>query len=172
MNRQGQIALLTAPTSAPTARTGRNPWTAWLVEVGVALLIAGWLGFHLIPQLRARMELLDYRSTMHDLTGMVQAMPSRARAQHRVLQLHVDASQGAFHLAATQGTTTSYDTIERTLWLPKGLEVSEAPVLLTALPSGRLSATSIVVVAPVYHRLFRLTTTEQGLVHLHEEPTL
>jgi len=171
MNRKGQL-VLTGPPRTSAARTVRNPWTAWLVEVGVALCLAGWLGLHIIPQLQGQMELLDYRSTMHDLTDMVQAMPSRAMAQRRVIQLRVDASQGAFHLAMTQGTSRLYETIERTLWLPKGLEISEAPALLTALPTGRLSAGSIVIIAPVYNRLFRLTTTERGLVHLDEEPTL
>jgi hypothetical protein len=88
------------------------------------------------------------------------------------MQLRVDVSQGAFHLSTTQGKFKSYETIERTLWLPKGLEISEAPTVLTALPTGRLSAGSIVIIAPVYNRLFRLTTAERGLVHLDEEPTL
>jgi hypothetical protein len=171
MNRKGQM-VLTGPPRTSAIQTVRNPWTAWLVEVGVALLIAGWLGLSILPQLQGQMALLDYRSTMQDLTGMVQAMPSRALAQRRVMQLRVDASQGAFHLATTQGKSTFYDTIERTLWLPKGLEISEAPALLTALPTGRLSAGSIVIIAPVYNRLFRLTTTERGLVRLDEEPTL
>jgi len=172
MNRKGQMALLTESPPLPAVVKKRNPWAAWLVEVGVALLLAGWLGFFVIPQLQSQMELLDYRSTMQDLTSMVQAMPSRAVAQRRVLQLRVDATQRAFHLAMTQEAAASYDTIERTLWLPQGLEINEAPALLTALPTGRLSAGSIIIVAPLYHRLFRLTTTERGLVHLDEEPTL
>ena len=143
-----------------------------MLEVSLALSIAAWLGFIVLPQLSGQMALMDYRSTMQDLTGMVQAMPSRAVAQQRVMQLQVDAPHGAFHLAVTQGKPTSYETVVRSFWLPKGLEISEAPTSITALPSGGFPAVCIVITAPLYNRLFRLTTTAQGLVYLHEEPTL
>ena len=170
MDHKGQIVL--AKPRAGIVRMLSSPWRAWILEVGLALTIAAWLGFIVLPQLHGQMELMEYRSTMQDLTGMVQAMPSRAAAQQRVMQLRVDAPHGAFHLAVTQGKPTPYETIVRSFWLPKGLEISEAPSVVTALPTGGFSAVSIVVTAPFYNRLFRLTTTTQGLVHLHEEPTL
>jgi hypothetical protein len=58
------------------------------------------------------------------------------------------------------------------VWLPTGLEITEAPEALVALPSGELSTGSIIVSAPAYHRIFRLDADPRGVVRLHEEPIL
>jgi len=116
-------------------------------------------------------ELLSYRATMRDLTRTVQAMRSRAKAQHRLLELRVNAVRGVFELASIEGGPNPLQRLERTIWLPKGLTIGAAPDVLTASPTGELPSASIIVEAPSYNRQFRLTTHETGLVQLHEEPT-
>jgi len=119
-------------------------------------------------------EWVGYRSTMRELAHMVRTMRNRALARQRTVQLRVDASRGAFQLTSIQDESQAYETLERTLWLPQGLEVSEAPAELTALPSGQLLLPApIIVDAPSYSRLFRLTADEKtGAVQLHEEPAM
>ena len=148
-----------------------NPWTGWWCQVGAALTMAAWLGLVAIPNLRGEMEWVRYCAILHTLKEIVQAMPAKALARQRSIQLQVDALRGTFRVAVAQAPH-AYDIVEQTLWLPKGLQISDAPGALTAFPTGRLSSSSIVVAAPSYSRLFRLTTNEDGRVELHEESTL
>ena len=120
----------------------------------------------------AQAELLTYRSTMHELSATVRTMRSRALAQRQVVQLRIDRARGMFQLASIRQRPRGYTAVERTLWLPRGLEISSAPTTLTALPNGRVSSASIEVVAPSCNKVFRRTTTAEGTVQLHEESTL
>ena len=139
-----------------------------IVGVGLAIL----LGASVHRWLWAQAEFLSYRSTMRDLTSAVRAMRFQALAKRRTFQLRVDASQGMFQLASIEGKASPYEVVERTIWLPKGLQISDAPTTLAIQPSGQLPSASIVVVAPSYNRFFRLTMDEKGLVQLDEESTL
>jgi hypothetical protein len=143
-----------------------------MIVAAVLVLLVGLLGALAHRGMREEGELLRYRSTMRDLASTVHTMRSRALAKRRIVQLHVDASRGSFQLISLHEGSQPYETLEQTIWLPKGLHISVAPALLTALPTGHLSSTSIVVDAPSYHKLFRLTTDEAGLVRLDEEPAL
>ena len=138
----------------------------------VGLICIGEIGFAAHRWLWHAAELFSYRATMVELTQTLQAMPSRAATQRRTIQLRVDAPHGAFELAAIEDRPTPYEMVERTIWLPNGLHISDAPTTLTALPTGQLSSGSIVVTAPSYNRLFRVTTNEHGRVQLHEESML
>ena len=120
----------------------------------------------------AQMELTRYRTTVQDLTSTVRAIRALAAAQRTTIELRIDAARGIFQLASVHGTSTRYETVSRTIWLPGGLMISDAPAAVTALPTGRLSTSAIVIAAPAYNRLFRLTTHETGLVQLDEESTL
>ena len=117
-------------------------------------------------------ELLSYRSTMQDLTSTIRAMRFRALARQRTFELRIDAARGGLQVVAIQQKRGGYiQTVERTIWLPKGLEITEAPTLVTSLPTGALSTGSILVTAPSYQRAFRVTTDPTGEVRLDEEPT-
>ena len=63
-------------------------------------------------------------------------------------------------------------TVERTLWLPDGLQISEAPAVVKRLPTGRFPETSIVLTAPAFQRVFRITSSHDGRVRCDEESLL
>ena len=137
-----------------------------------SLLIIARIGASTHRWMWEETELAHYRATMQELTRTVRAMHSHALAGRRTIQLHIDTSRGVFQLISVQDKPAPYEIIERTIWLPEGLQVREAPEALTALPTGRMSPTAIIIDAPSHNRLFRLTTTEAGLVQLNEESTL
>ncbi len=137
-----------------------------------SISIVGLVGTSIHHWMWEQAQLLDYRSTMHELTTTIQSMTSLARAQHRMCFLRVDARRNMFQLAKLQAAPQAYETIERTLWLPEGLYVSEAPPALIALPTGELSQAVVVISAPSLNRIFRLTVPPSGVVQCHEEQTL
>ena len=118
-------------------------------------------------------QLLSYRAAMQDLTTTVRASQFKAFAQQRMFMLRVDAPRGQFQLVSmAQRPGELIEHVERTMWLPDGLEISEAPTILRVFPSGGLASSSIVVVAPAHNLQFHLQTSETGEVQLHEESTL
>lgn len=141
-----------------------------LIFASVALISVFGASMH--RWMWAQAEWGRYRTTMQELTATVRTMPSRALAKRRTMHLRIDAARGTFQVTSAQGSSRTYTTVERTIWLPDGLEILEAPEALTASATGRLSAGAIVVAAPAYDRLFRVTTSEAGVVKLHEESTL
>ena len=147
-----------------------RPWALWMVQVSVALALSVWLAVIILPQLRQSMEWASYRTTVQELSDTMRAMRSRAVTQGQGFQLRIDASRGALYVASLRGGAHPYDRIERTIWLPEGLRISEAPGAVTVSPTGRMSPATLVIAAPAYQRSFRLTTDAQGLVYLHEEP--
>lgn len=141
----------------------------------IGFLCAAGLGWGLLAidrWLGGEAERLRHRLTMEDLTTLVRAMRALAVAKGRPLQLRIDASRGAFRMTSVQAGATAYELVERTVWLPKSLEISDAPETVTALPTGQLSAACIIVSAPTQQKRFRLMTSEQGTVQLSEESTL
>ena len=138
----------------------------------ITLLCLGLVGVGGVRWFHREAQLQQFRTTLQNLAYTVQTLQPRAVARHRPMILRIDATRGVFQLTLLQGGQRSYETVEQTLWLPKGLEITEAPASLTVLPAGHLAATTIVVVAPAYNRLFRVTTTARGLVRLDEEPSL
>lgn len=157
------------PSGAAPHGIGRHALRGFRSIVLVGL--AGWLLSAALYQACAQTGLADYRSAMRDLVSTLRVMQSRALLARRTVQLRIDASRGVLQLAAVQGRAP-YETLERTMWLPKALEISEAPPVLTALPGGELVPASIIVTAPSHNRRFRLTINEAGRVELYEEPTL
>ena len=133
-----------------------------------ALLIALPLRYAVQEETR----LLRYRALMESLTGTVRTMRSRAMAEQQIVELRIDASQGVFQLAVVQQGKRPYEALEQTLWLPEGLQISDAPSVVSAFPTGQLSEAVIVVTAPSYHRRFRLMISQLGMVRLFEETML
>ena len=109
---------------------------------------------------------------MLELTDTIRAMRFRSLAKRRAVQLRIDrTSGGAQVVTIIEQPGAQLETVDRTFWLPKGLEISEAPEMVTSSPRGGFSASAIVVTAPAYQRVFRVTTDERGQVRLDEEPT-
>jgi 1,6-anhydro-N-acetylmuramate kinase len=142
-----------------------------LLTGGVAAAIA--LGSSVHRRMLEAAELYRYRAAVRELTQTMRAMRPRAMAQQRTLQLRIDRTHQAFALTALQGDPARpLQVVERAIWLPRGLEITEAPESITVSPSGPWPTTSILITAPAHHRLFRVTSLGPGHVHYDEEPTL
>ena len=75
-------------------------------------------------------------------------------------------------VSANRSADRRIEMVERTMWLPEGLHMSQAPAVLTSLPSGEVSVGSIIVTAPAYQREFRVTIDGPGKVRCDEDSTL
>jgi len=143
-----------------------------LVGSLIAILLIVAVGVQLNRWIRQEEELVRYRAVLRELALTIHAIPSRAQAAGQTVLLRVDAPKGLFQFSTLRASPRHYETVDRTIWLPDGLQIVESPAALTVLPSGPLSAATILVEAPEHNRLFRFLTTTQGAVELHEEPTL
>ena len=144
-----------------------------LVESAVllaSLIVVSVIGSSIHRWMWSQAELMRYRAAMQDVTDAVRAVQFQASDRHRRLELRVDASQRCLQVVEVQRTWGRLiETVRRTVWLPKGLEIADAPTVLGSPSDGRAS---IVVLAPAYNRMFQLTTSRSGGVQLHEEQTL
>ena len=143
-----------------------------LIELIVLVSVMGWMTSFSAFHAYTTTQWADYRITMQEVAGLLRAMPSHAWAHQHPVSLHIDQTRHAFRFAVKHSAPQDYDVIERTIWLPEGLRISEAPAAITALPTGALSTGDIVIIAPAYSRLFRVTTTARGVVQLDEESIL
>ena len=140
------------------------------VSTAMLVVLAGPVGASTCQWLRQETEFVRYRSAMQELSLTIQGLPAKAMAKRRPVQLRVDAARGMVQVTSMYEGAGPYDTIEHMLWLPKGLTIDEAPASLTVTPTGHVTPTLFVITAPSHNTLFRLTTTEEGRVRLHEEP--
>ena len=116
-------------------------------------------------------ELWGYRLTMQDVASTVRQMRYRALNAKRTFALRIDAAPRRLQFVTVDAPPVEQESVVRTIWLPPGLAIMQAPVLLTASPSGAMPRTSIVIEAPAFQREFQLRTSPSGTVHLHEEPS-
>ncbi len=149
-----------------------SPWMIWIGEVVVALVIAGGLGGMVIPRLRGAMEWARYRATIRELTTTIHSTRWRALSQHRAFELRADPAHGSFQLVAMEKRPHRGGIVEQTIWLPRGLQIIEAPARLTIGPTGHMSTAHVTIAAPLYNREFHLSTDEAGTVRCDEEPGL
>ena len=118
-------------------------------------------------------ELVRYRCAMQDLARIVSGLQQGTGLRHRTYELRVDVLRRRFQLVAIHQTPNGeIATVERTLWLPQGLQISEAPTVVSLLPSGKLSEASLTLTAPSFQRVFRVTSSDNGRVRCDEEPIL
>lgn len=170
MNGTGHVSLARSPSAR--GLFSMSAWAPRLVAMAIGLLLVSGLGVSASRGSGGVGELLRYRSTMQELTNILRTMRYRAGVTRQWVQLHVDASRGMFQLTTLREASWPFEVVERTMWLPPGLSVSSAPEAVMVSPAGRVSAAVILVEAPSYHRLFRLTMDPSGAVSLHEEPAL
>ncbi len=140
----------------------------WAVMVCIVLVRLNILWYR---QMQMDADLSRYRMAANDVAATIRVMRTRAIAQRRGLELRIDADHGVFYLSSTPRGRHAYAQLERTIWLPAGLQISEAPPAFSTQPNGTFTSASMMLVAPSYHRLFRLTTSANGMVELYEEPT-
>jgi len=116
-------------------------------------------------------ELWRYRMTMQEVASTVRHMRLRAVNARRTLTMRIDVRARRLQLIAVDTAPLMQESVERTIWLPAGLDIMQAPDHVTASPTGVLSPVSIVVEAPAFQREFQLQASPLGVVHLHEEPS-
>jgi hypothetical protein len=116
-------------------------------------------------------ELWGYRMAMQEVAGTLRQMRYRAIHARRTIALRIHPATRRLVLVAVEPSATGGESVERTLWLPRGLEVTEAPEELMVPPTGILPVETILVEAPAFQRTFRLLTSPDGIVQLHEEPS-
>ena len=143
-----------------------------LALAGLAVLTFGAWGIVVCHCAQESAALLRDRCAVQQITELVRVMRAQAMATRRTIQVHIDAERGAFRLSSLQASSNPYEIFEHTVWLPAGLEVSEAPAILTALPSGEVTAGSIILTAPSHNTRFHLTLYERGAVQVNEESIL
>ena len=166
----GQLPVLHPPSVQGASKAVLR---ALRVLAIVALIgFTGWAGLRAQRQAQQEADLVRFRTVLDQLTATVRNMPVRAVAKHHPVQLRIDAAGGVFRLSIQQGGRRPYETLEQTIWLPAGLEITESPDQLTAGPNGRLSEGTILLMAPAYNRIFRLTASASGSVRLDEESSL
>lgn len=152
-------------------------WRAFrAVSAAMMVVLAGPVGAStyqwLQEGLQEETELTHCRSTMQELSFMVRHLPARAAIARRPVQLLLDADRGMVQVAAVyEGRPQPYDAVLRTMWLPKGLQVLEAPEQITVAPNEMLASTLFLLAAPSHNTVFRLTLRD-GIVRLDEQPLL
>ena len=168
--QRAHTLLSMRPSSLASLFEGIRRGLLLVVVLAVAgVLVEECLSFY--RQRTAETALSEYRTALYDLASTVRAIRTRARNQRQPFELHVDQARRSITISSLSRGSMDYMALERTIWLPKGLEISEAPLWITAQSSGGLTPASLVFVAPAFQRLFRLITTIHGTVELHEVPT-
>ena len=170
MNGTGQASFARGPLVR--VLFSMSTWGMRLMATAIGLLLVCGVGLSTSRGSGGVRELLQYRSTMQELMETLRTMRVRASATRQWVQLHVDAARGVFQLTTLREESNPFEVVERTIWLPPGLQVSSAPATVQAPPTGGVSPTVILVEAPTYQRLFRLTMDAAGAVSLHEDPAL
>ena len=116
-------------------------------------------------------KLWSYRCAVQEIATTMRQMRFRAVHAKRTFAMRIDAAAKRLQWVAMDTKPVVQESLERTIWLPDGLEIAQAPARLTVLPTGELPATSILLEAPVFQRLFRVRTGPGGIVQLNEEPS-
>lgn len=161
------LSVSRAPRPTPHAPHGFS-------VAGLVLLLGlvSLLGTVAVPRLQRTAEFLRYRAAMEDVTNLIRTMRHRAIAQRTTYELRVDAARGVIQLVETSVDAHHPERVYRTIWLPAGLEISDAPPVVSASPTGAFAAVHVMVTAPAYDYHFLILTRPSGQVELHEEPAL
>jgi len=150
----------------------RRSFTLFETVILVASLgLVSLIGARAHRWLWSQAELWRYRMSVQEVATTVQSMRLRAVNARRTLTMRIDASARRLQLLAVDADPLMQESVERTIWLPAGLEILQAPDHVTASPAGVLSPVSIVIEAPAFQREFQLQANPSGVVHLHEEPS-
>lgn len=136
-----------------------------------SLWLASLIGAKAHRWMWGQAELWGYRLTMQEVASTVRQMRYRAVNAKRTFTIRIDAEARRLQLIAVDPAPLTQESVERTIWLPPGLDIRQAPDQLTASPSGAIPLTSIILEAPAFQREFQLQTSPYGAVHLHEEPS-
>ncbi len=136
-------------------------------------LLAGHVGSWAFRSMWVQAELCQSRWAMRALADSIRVMPRHTSGENHSAQLRIDAARGGFQFVTIHQQPHGYqvETVERTFWLPAGLSVAEAPAVLDWPTQEPRSRRDIVVTAPAFERVFRVTIEETGRVKLDEEPT-
>lgn len=141
-----------------------------LVEVMVIVGLASLLGTMTLPRIGPAMELATYRSAMQQVVMELRTLRFRAVNERRTFAMRINSASRMVQFVAIELEPTPRTWVERTVWLPEGIDLIETPEHLMMFPSGEMAPTSILARVPALDRIFRLTVSSSGIVRLHEEP--
>ncbi len=143
------------------------------VVLFVSVALIWWAGAAAHRWMTGQIVLLQDRSVMQDLTTSIRAMRFRAMTQHRMFELRIDpARRSVILITSDEPPGGPIERVERTVWLPEELSITEAPATLQALPDGSLSPASIIITSSVLGIRFHVMTMQTGVVRLNEETSL
>ena len=140
-----------------------------LLEVVVVIGLASLLSSIAMSRAKPTMELFRYRFVMQQVAGELEAMKFRSRNEGRMFIMRIDDAGGMLQVVAVDTGPTQGSRIQRTIWLPEGLDITKAPEQLVAPSTGQMPEASIEVEAEAFQRIFRLTTHPTGLIELRED---
>lgn len=140
----------------------RIVWAALLLVLAASSQQGNW---HHAP-------LLHGRSVIQELSETIRSMHWRAATSGQPMELRIDAHRGCLHVVAFEGRRRVVEVVERTFWLPEPLKILEAPAVLRVVPGQPHERTTLLLSAPAYSRLFRVTIWPDGRVSVREEVVL
>lgn len=146
-------------------RRMRRAFSIAEVVVAVGLLgLLGSLGLHR----QAPATFLQYRAALTDVAGTLRTMRLMAMHAGRTYAVRTDPALRRLQIVWLR--PAGGEQVVRTIWLPEGLTILEAPEQFLITPAS-VESSSIVFDARGYERVFRLHTGQDNAVDLHEEPT-
>ena len=137
-----------------------------IAEVVVAISLVGLVG-SLGLHRRAPATFLQYRAALTDVAGTLRTMRLVAMHAQRTYAVRVDPVLRRLQIVWLR--PGAGEQVVRTIWLPEGLMIREAPEQVLITPTS-VEAASLVFEAQGFERAFRLQTGADA-VDLHEEPT-
>lgn len=105
---------------------------------------------------------------MTDVAGTLRTMRLVAMHSQRTYAVRTNAALRQVQILWLHPSGT--EQVVRTIWLPEGLAVREAPAQILITPTN-VEPASLLIEAPKFERAFRLHTRPDGSVDFHEEPS-
>ena len=161
-----------APRPTSHAQEPRRSFTLFeTVVLFLSLAVVSLMGGAAHRWMWEQAQLWSYRCTVQEIATTMRQMRFRAVHAKRAFSMRIDAAAKRLQLIALETNPVVQESLERTIWLPDGLEITQAPGRLFVSPTGELPTASILLEAPAFQRLFRVTTTPTGVIQLDEEPS-
>lgn len=141
----------------------------WLLVAAVPLIPAWRLWSR---QMQAEGVLSHHRAVVNELVQLLRASHAKAIAERQSYEVRFDAKQQVIYLFKLPRNQKAYAALERTVWFPQGLVLAESPSRVAMQANGAMTPASIIILNSVNRRAFQIKTYPNGIVELHEEPTL
>lgn len=156
------VKAMKRPHGRAAGALQRVMWAALLLVLAASSRQGSW----------DQAPLLHGRSVIQEVAETIRSMHWRAATTNQPMELRIDAPRGCLHVVTFEGNRRVMEVVERTLWLPESLKILEAPNVLRVAPGQLHGPVTLILSAPDYSRLFRLTVLPDGRVTVREERVL